>query len=105
MRSSSAGSSSRRARAAIFSTVPASIGMGELREGGEDLLHPRAPELDGQLGPLPHPFASDHDPLPELGMNDPKPHGALQRALGGARDRPAPPAGRVAGRLDVPVPL
>src|SRR5512132_3522782 len=101
MRSSSAGWSSSRASAAIASTVLASIGMGQLREGGEDLLDPRAPELNRQLGALPESLASDHDALPELRMDDPETDRALERALGAAHGGPGAPARRVARRLHV----
>src|SRR5687767_8629821 len=89
VRSRSSGGSSSRARTAIRSTVSASIGMGGLREGREDLLDSGAPELDPELGPLPHPFASHPHALPELRMDHAQTDRARLRsgALAPARGR------------------
>src|SRR3989442_1462305 len=65
-RPSSAGSTRSRDSAATSWTTFASIGMAQLRERGQDLLGPRAPEFYRELGAFAAALARHDDPLAEL---------------------------------------
>src|SRR3972149_4255617 len=74
--------------------------MTQLREGGQDLLHPGASKLDRELGALSAPLARDHDALPELRVTDAYADRIRPRVLGSRPARPrAPTRRRVDPRL------
>src|SRR5436853_56708 len=79
-RGASSGSTFNRERAATSWTTLSSIGMAQLREGRQDLLHAGAPELHGQLGAVPHALAGHDHALPELRMDHPHADGTGRAA-------------------------
>src|SRR2546425_10322287 len=84
-RPSSDGSTRSRESAATSWTTFASIGMAQLREGGQDFLRPGPPEFHRQLRALPESFAPHHHTFSELRMTDADTDRAPARALGISR--------------------